>query len=123
MTRSKSQRAHQSLAQEVHDTIEADMPPRIPDAWHTIWREVDRRADKRVKVTLTLDADVVRFFRSMGARYQPRINRVLRAFMHDRLAGLVDGPEDRVTAEDLARLERQSREIALLEMEAALRAD
>ena len=84
---------HQSYAQEAHNMIEKDMPIVIPAEWHSIWRERDRRDAKKTRVSLTLDADVVRFFKAMGAGYQPRINRVLRAFMHDRLAGLVDGPE------------------------------
>ncbi|MBK7146781.1 MAG: BrnA antitoxin family protein [Xanthomonadales bacterium] len=33
------------------------------------------------QITLRLDADVIDFFKQPGARYQTRINRVLRAFM------------------------------------------
>ncbi len=96
MADTKTQRQHLSYSEEVHARLEADFDlPQIPPAWHDIWREEDRRDEKQVRVTLQLDADVVRFFRSMGKGYQPRMNRVLRAFMHDRLAGLVAGPEDR----------------------------
>ncbi len=42
---------------------------------------------------IRLDADVVKFFKAMGPGYQPRINRVLRAFMHYRLAGVTLGPD------------------------------
>lgn len=38
-------------------------------------------------MTLRLDADVLKFFRSMGPDYGPRINDVLRSYIHARLAG------------------------------------
>ncbi len=105
MPESKTIRQHRSYAEEIHARLDADFdPPQIPSGWHDIWREKDRRDDKQTRVTLQLDADVVRFFRSMGKGYQPRMNRVLRAFMHDRLAGLVAGPEDRVDFRDVEKL-------------------
>ncbi|MEM1233854.1 MAG: BrnA antitoxin family protein [Pseudomonadota bacterium] len=64
----------------------------IPREWNDIWQGRDGDT-KRVKVTLTLDADVVRFFKSMGPGYQPRMNTVLRSFMHARLAKMINGPE------------------------------
>jgi hypothetical protein len=36
---------------------------------------------RRAKVTLTLDAEVVRFFRAMGHGYQARMNHALRSWM------------------------------------------
>ncbi len=105
MADTKTQRQHLSYSEEMHARINEDfLPAQIPDGWHEIWRERDRRDEKRVRVTLQLDADVVRFFRSMGKGYQPRMNRVLRAFMHDRLAGLVAGPEDRADFRDMDKL-------------------
>jgi len=68
-----------------------DGSPRIPAAWHAIAQGVP--APLKVKQTLRLDADVVAFFRSMGAGHLPRMNAVLRAFMHARLAGVVKGAE------------------------------
>jgi uncharacterized protein (DUF4415 family) len=65
----------------------------IPLDWNKVWEDRDRRDAKTIRVTARLDADVVRFFRAMGPGYQPRINRVLRAFMHMRLAKLIDGPD------------------------------
>lgn len=44
-------------------------------------------------MTIRLDADVVKFFKAMGTGYQTRINRVLRMFMHYRLAGVINGPD------------------------------
>ena len=46
-----------------------------------------------MKVTLALEADVLKFFKSMGEGYGPRINDVLRSYMHARLAGVIRGAE------------------------------
>ncbi len=64
----------------------------IPEEWADIAQGAPD--PKRDRITLRLDADVVRFFRLMGTNYQGRINQVLRAFMLARLAKVVPGPED-----------------------------
>lgn len=88
------------LEWDFHNTIE--MTGRIPDAWHEIARRTPRRA--KVKVNLGLDEEVVKFFRSMGEGYGPRINDVLKSYMHARLAGVIRGAETlahfRTRAED-----------------------
>jgi len=87
----RSTDALRAVEYDLHDTMNrAEM---IPNEWHQIWEDLDHRDVKRTRVTVSLDADVVRFFKSMGPGYQPRMNRVLRAFMHSRLARIVDGPE------------------------------
>ena len=60
---------------------------RIPEAWHEIARRRDE--PRRERVTIALEEDVLRFYRSMGRNYAGRINEVLRAYMHARLAGLL----------------------------------
>ena len=65
----------------------------LPRDWDHIWEERDRRDPRRTRVTIRLDADVVKFFKGMGEGYQVRINRVLRAYMHFRLAKLIEGPD------------------------------
>ncbi|MCF2905700.1 BrnA antitoxin family protein [Octadecabacter sp. CECT 8868] len=65
----------------------------LPRDWDKIWEDQDKRDPKRKKVTISLDDDVVRFFKGLGPGYQPRMNRVLRAFMHFRLAKLIEGPD------------------------------
>ncbi len=77
------------LEWDLHNTIEAT--GRIPEEWHEIATATPRSA--RMKVNLSLEADVVRFFKSMGAGYGPRINDVLRSYMHARLAGVIRGAE------------------------------
>jgi uncharacterized protein (DUF4415 family) len=77
------------LEWDLHNTIEAT--GRIPEEWHAIATATPRQAG--VKVNLRLDADVVKFFKSMGEGYGPRINDVLRSYMHARLAGVIRGAE------------------------------
>lgn len=83
----------EGLRQIEYDMVDVlNQAETIPLEWHDIWRG-ENRDTKRVRVTVRLDADVVRFFKSLGPGYQPRMNRVLRSFMHARLAKIVDGPE------------------------------
>jgi uncharacterized protein (DUF4415 family) len=74
---------------DIHYTIEAT--DRIPLEWHEIARQ--RAPQRKVKVTLALEEDVVRFFKSMGTGHGARMNEVLRVFMHGRIAGVIRGPE------------------------------
>tara|TARA_R110002049_G_scaffold29972_4_gene102125 strand:+ start:41306 stop:41833 length:528 start_codon:yes stop_codon:yes gene_type:complete len=95
------QRAHmnyftdvmQQVTWDVHQTVLDN--GEVPRQWHRIARR--RGAREKVRVTLRVEEDVVKFFRAMGKGYQERMNDVLRAWMHGRLAGVIDGPE----AEDL----------------------
>lgn len=59
---------------------------RLPPEWKEIWEE---RGAPKERVTLRVDRDVLRFFRSMGDGYGPRMNGVLRSFMLARLAGMI----------------------------------
>jgi uncharacterized protein (DUF4415 family) len=64
----------------------------IPEEWRAVAQAAPEAP--RVRLSLRLDEDVVKFFRLMGVSYQGRINQVLRAFMLARLARVVPGPED-----------------------------
>lgn len=77
------------LEWDLHNSIE--MTGRIPAEWHEIAQQ--RPASGKEKVTLRLETDVLKFFRSMGPDYGPRINDVLRSYMHARLAGVIRGAE------------------------------
>jgi uncharacterized protein (DUF4415 family) len=77
------------LEWDLHNTIE--LTGRIPEAWHEIATATPRAA--KVKVNLALEADVLKFFKSMGEGYGPRINDVLKSYMHARLAGVIRGAE------------------------------
>lgn len=77
------------LEWDLHNTIE--LTGRIQEEWHEIAQATPRSVKKRVCVAL--EADVLKFFRSMGEGYGPRINDVLRSYMHARLAGVIRGAE------------------------------
>jgi hypothetical protein len=65
----------------------------LPTEWHSIWDDRDNRRVTTTRVTCRLDTDVVKFFKAMGPGYQPKMNRVLRSYMHFRLAKIVQGPD------------------------------
>lgn len=81
--------AMRRLEWDLHNHIEAT--GRVPVEWHDIAKE--RGAQPKVRTTLRVDADVVRFFKSMGAGHLTRMNEVLRTYMHARLAGVIRGAE------------------------------
>ncbi len=91
------QRAHFTYMMDVMRRFEWDMhnrlemSDRIPEEWHEIAKQGPAR--EVVRVNLGLEADVLKFFKSMGKGYGPRINLVLKSFMHARLAGVIDGAE------------------------------
>jgi uncharacterized protein (DUF4415 family) len=60
---------------------------RIPDEWREVW---EGRTRRKRKLSFWIDEDVVKFFRSLGPGYGPRMNDVLRSFMLARLAGLIE---------------------------------
>ena len=60
----------------------------VPDDWADVWRG---RTKDTVKLSIRVDEDVAKFFRSMGPGFGPRMNRVLRAFVVSRLAGFLHG--------------------------------
>ncbi|MGV8985093.1 MAG: BrnA antitoxin family protein [Cypionkella sp.] len=64
---------------------------RIPAAWTAI--ALEPAVPGKTPVTIRVDADVAKFFRAMGRGYLTQMNRVLRAFMEARLAGVVKGAE------------------------------
>lgn len=79
----------QRLEWDLHNTIE--MTSHIPEEWHEI--AARRPTRPKVKVNLALEEDVVKFFKSMGEGYGPRINGVLKSYMYARLAGVIKGAE------------------------------
>lgn len=97
--------ARMSPRQRSHATYMADVMQRLEwDFHHTIhqsrrippeWGEIARATPEHVKlkVTLMVEADVLKFFKSMGRGHGPRMNDVLKAFMHARIAGVVEGPD------------------------------
>lgn len=96
-TKAQTKIAYHQLGQTLR-SLEADLrwglagSVRIPQAWHDIAQGAV--VPQKEKITLRLDADVVSFFRSMGAGHLTRMNAVLRAFMLARLAEVVQAVPD-----------------------------
>ena len=65
----------------------------IPDEWKRL--EDKLPCAKRVKMTIRVDAETARFYRSMGTGYGARMNEVLRAWMLARKCMVIEGPLDR----------------------------
>jgi uncharacterized protein (DUF4415 family) len=95
--RTKLQREHFNYFHDLMRQIKWDVhhqivdERRIPPEWHTIARAKGR--SEKIRITLRVEADVVRFFRKMGKGYQQRMNDVLSAWMHGRIAALINGPD------------------------------
>jgi uncharacterized protein (DUF4415 family) len=66
----------------------------IPPGWHKVESLAPVKPVK-TKLNLALDADMVKWFRALGRGYQPRMNAVLRAYMHAVIAKEVERAEDR----------------------------
>lgn len=87
---------YHNLAHTLRD-LEADLrwglqdSARIPAAWREI--ALEPASPGKQQITLRVDEDVARFFKAMGRGYLTQMNRVLRAFMEARLAGVVKGAE------------------------------
>lgn len=63
---------------------------RVPEEWREVWQN---RRPRKSRVTLWVDDDVIKLFRSMGPGYGPRMNLVLRSFMFARLTGMLEGED------------------------------
>lgn len=53
----------------------------IPELDEAFFQEAQWRPPVKQAITIRLDADVLEWFRSQGAGYQTRINRLLRRYM------------------------------------------
>lgn len=65
----------------------------VPDEWQRIAREA-ALPQKKVPMTLRVDADLAKWFRGQGRGYQGRMNRVLRAYMLSLLSKEIRTVED-----------------------------
>lgn len=74
-----------------------DLKEQVPEAWRVLEDELEV-TEKKVRVTLLLDASVAAFYRGMGRGYQARINRVLSAWAQFKIAE-INGLWDLLEAE------------------------
>lgn len=77
----------QFLFEETHqrDDISLSLRKKVPEAWHTLERDLDVIEDKE-KITLRLDRSVARFYKAMGPGYQARISRILALWANMKIA-------------------------------------
>lgn len=66
----------------------------VPEDWH-LHEYNAPMTPHRTKITIRLDADLVKWFRHIGFGYQERMNTVLRAYMNAVLAKYVESEGDR----------------------------
>jgi uncharacterized protein (DUF4415 family) len=68
-----------ALASMPDEQIDYSDAPSLPDA---VWIKAAKELPHTKKqITLRIDAEVLEFFKHTGARYQSRINAVLRAYV------------------------------------------
>ena len=67
-----------AVAAMPEDQINYKDAPYLPNA---VWLKAAELPANKRQITLRLDAEVLEFFKHMGARYQTRINAVLRAYV------------------------------------------
>ena len=82
--------AHQRMMLEM-ERLQADLEENwidrsLPDDWHGLFVDEDCPPAK-TRVTVRLDADMVRWFRKMGPNYSRLMNRVLRVYWTALVAG------------------------------------
>lgn len=111
--RGKIQQEHFNYFVDLMKQIEWDLHQelidkrRVPEEWHEIARGKTRQA--KTRITIRLEEDVVRFFRKMGPGYQQRMNDVLSAWMHGRLAAVIKGPDASDIDLELMRVDWRAR--------------
>ena len=81
-------RVMENFQWDMHSRITAEA--HFPTEWQIIW---EARRKTKIPVSLRLEEDVVKFYKSMGPGYGPRMNDVLRTFMLARLSGLIQGQD------------------------------
>ncbi len=95
------------LQQEIEDKW---IDQSLPEGWQGLDYD-DPVRPATTRVTLRLDADLVKWFKKMGPGYSTRINKVLRVYYHALLAGQIhgypkDNPLPRIRIEALDLIER-----------------
>ena len=86
-----AERGHLAAGSAVLAHVEADIrrmawAENLPKGWGEIAAEEEPGTGRRARVTLPMDAAVLRFFKSAGPGHLRRMERVLRAYMEFRLA-------------------------------------
>ena len=89
LDRKRSKTEERSLAKLIDDLEEQEIAfelfkrtrSLVPPGWHAVESRHPVKP-KKTKLTVTMDADMVAWFRALGRGYQSRMNAILRAYMH-----------------------------------------
>lgn len=82
----EEQEAWNELKEMPDEAIDySDIPPLTGDGWRRVSELIP--AENKQQITLRLDADVIKFFRGTGRRYQSRINAALRDYVNAHKKG------------------------------------
>ena len=105
MKRTKAEMAHYQEALEMNaDFYEqdgGDYGHALPEGWAQVEAE-NPVHPPRQRLTLRLDEDVIKWFKSMGCGYQARMNAVLRYYMVSRRARVLETHSEVALREILA---------------------
>ncbi len=110
----RKKRMHLALYADALKQLEFDsldvvrLKERVPYQCHAIHDDPDVFSQKLVKTTFRVSSDVLKYFKVMGPGHGARMNRVLTAYVHGRLAQIVEGPD---ITDFVLRPEQVAREI------------
>lgn len=92
-TRDKAEREMMMELRALQEALKAEwIDTALPEDWHGLEDRPIARA--KTRVTVRLDADMVRWFRKMGPGYGARINQILRLYWLGLASGKVRGHWD-----------------------------
>lgn len=66
----------------------------VPPGWNVAHLDA-RCTPEKTRLTIRLDADVVKWYRHLGRGWHNRMNQILRSYMRARISKLIEEPGDR----------------------------
>ncbi|EKE43915.1 hypothetical protein OCGS_1896 [Oceaniovalibus guishaninsula JLT2003] len=90
-------------------TMQYAIRDHCPEAWALIESDIDVE-ERKVHVTLRLDASVAQFYRAMGKGYQARINRILATWAQMKILKVNELERESAAGLEEMRRIREARE-------------
>jgi uncharacterized protein (DUF4415 family) len=100
------------------DLCELNQLGHIPSGWLIAGDPIE---PAKTRVTMCMDADMVRWFRKLGPRYQVRMNAILRMYYHGVVSGEIEIAEAAVPDPDAVADEERKFAIYREEVRARMR--
>ena len=98
------------------DLRELDQIGRIPSGWLISHDPIE---PAKTRVTMCMDADMVRWFRNLGPRYQVRMNAILRMYYHEVVSGEIEIAEP--VAQEVETVDEEERKFEIYREEVRAR--